>query len=669
MFDFLKGGFSKEKKDQITDSENDNIQENDPEKFEQRLNDALKIKNKFFRIQRLRMLKKQYSNVQLQYWLGRNLREEGKKKTEEAQEELLQALELADLSDSNQKVFYAKSCLELSKTYHDSNRFLELAYLKIALAQNPNDDEFGIYYSAAVKKSDKRVFDTIPDLSTHHDIPNVKQEIADMGETFYKKVIPVYGPVLILISIGLWIVFHYVYGYTGGGTGLGFLAFVSTVAGWIITTIPFFKAQRIMVACAERNVIAKQSLRQSIIIIIGLIAFIIALNIGNDKTAPVVKANSVSASYGDTISVKDLASASDNNKKKPVLTIESTDAKNVQINEEKNKIKFEKPGTFSVVVRAMDGFGNVTDKAVSVKVGDTVASVVKKNLSVSGGYKAAYSLDEDADHSIFVKARDVSKITESIISVTNSDGSDAVGKYAITDDGTKLTFSSVGSYLVNVSVVDAYSNSTEAQIAIEVTDDVPPQINNVPGSFSILTTDTTANYLQNVTATDEIDGDITNNISVDDSAVKYGTDGTYEVKYTVKDAAGNAAHAKTNIIINEAPKPEPSRSSSLANSEEGGSQSQSAASVDGAVGGSTSNDALDSSENSVPAGQSDFSGLSDADRPANSSADEGETVYWTDGGESYHKTPDCPTLKRSKNIRSGPKSSCPKSDPCNICYR
>ena len=45
----------------------------------------------------------------------------------------------------------------------------------------------------------------------------------------------------------------------------------------------------------------------------------------------------------------------------------------------------------------------------------------------------------------------------------------------------------------------------------------------------------------------------------------------------------------------------------------------------------------------------------------------GTTVYWTDGGKSYHSNPNCPTLSRSKNVRSGSMSSCPKSDPCDMC--
>lgn len=45
------------------------------------------------------------------------------------------------------------------------------------------------------------------------------------------------------------------------------------------------------------------------------------------------------------------------------------------------------------------------------------------------------------------------------------------------------------------------------------------------------------------------------------------------------------------------------------------------------------------------------------------------TYYWTPYGKSYHSRSSCPTLSRSRTINSGPLSSCPKTDPCNVCCR
>lgn len=44
-----------------------------------------------------------------------------------------------------------------------------------------------------------------------------------------------------------------------------------------------------------------------------------------------------------------------------------------------------------------------------------------------------------------------------------------------------------------------------------------------------------------------------------------------------------------------------------------------------------------------------------------------ETVYWTSGGECYHSTSDCPTLKRSNSISSGTIEQSGRR-PCKVCY-
>lgn len=45
----------------------------------------------------------------------------------------------------------------------------------------------------------------------------------------------------------------------------------------------------------------------------------------------------------------------------------------------------------------------------------------------------------------------------------------------------------------------------------------------------------------------------------------------------------------------------------------------------------------------------------------------GQTVYWVSGGSVYHTTPNCVTLKRSSNIRSGSISESGKGRCCKVC--
>lgn len=50
---------------------------------------------------------------------------------------------------------------------------------------------------------------------------------------------------------------------------------------------------------------------------------------------------------------------------------------------------------------------------------------------------------------------------------------------------------------------------------------------------------------------------------------------------------------------------------------------------------------------------------------------QGDTVYWTPNGKSYHNTSECSTLSRSKTILSGTideAMAAGKTDPCNVCH-
>lgn len=56
------------------------------------------------------------------------------------------------------------------------------------------------------------------------------------------------------------------------------------------------------------------------------------------------------------------------------------------------------------------------------------------------------------------------------------------------------------------------------------------------------------------------------------------------------------------------------------------------------------------------------------DTTSDTSSGTEETVYWVVGGECYHSTPNCATLKRSSNIMSGSVSSAGGRRPCKVCH-
>lgn len=89
-------------------------------------------------------------------------------------------------------------------------------------------------------------------------------------------------------------------------------------------------------------------------------------------------------------------------------------------------------------------------------------------------------------------------------------------------------------------------------IDIVETDTVNPVIS---GTLNINYTigDETPDYLAGITATDDIDGNLTSDITVDSSLVDLTTEGTYTVTYTVSDEAGNETEVSIEVIVTVAP--------------------------------------------------------------------------------------------------------------------
>ena len=98
-----------------------------------------------------------------------------------------------------------------------------------------------------------------------------------------------------------------------------------------------------------------------------------------------------------------------------------------------------------------------------------------------------------------------------------------------------------GTLWVPVSVNDGAAESATFELRIDVgtvADTVPPEITLI--GPATVTVQLGANYTDaGATATDNVDGDITDRIVVD-NPVDTGTAGTYTVSYSVQDSAGNA---------------------------------------------------------------------------------------------------------------------------------
>jgi hypothetical protein len=112
-------------------------------------------------------------------------------------------------------------------------------------------------------------------------------------------------------------------------------------------------------------------------------------------------------------------------------------------------------------------------------------------------------------------------------------------------DESKINTQVVGIYQVTYTVSDAAGNETIIRRIVEVTaaaiiDTRAPVITLIgPNPIQLVQG---ATYIElSATVEDETDGDITNNIDIDASSINNQVAGSYQVTYTVSDAAGNQA--------------------------------------------------------------------------------------------------------------------------------
>jgi len=124
---------------------------------------------------------------------------------------------------------------------------------------------------------------------------------------------------------------------------------------------------------------------------------------------------------------------------------------------------------------------------------------------------------------------------------------------------TNVNTSVEGNYYVNYEVSDAAGNTSFNTRSVSVVDSTPvdttsPTITLVgPSTVSVVQEGTYTE--QGATATDNVDGEITNLIVIGGDTVDTSVQGTYVVTYDVTDSSGNAASTVTRTVTVTAPKP------------------------------------------------------------------------------------------------------------------
>lgn len=121
------------------------------------------------------------------------------------------------------------------------------------------------------------------------------------------------------------------------------------------------------------------------------------------------------------------------------------------------------------------------------------------------------------------------------------------GDGELSQDGKRITFRKAGTFQVTVEAVDAKGNRAEQVVTVTAEDKTPPEL-------TVKTIKTTVgkeiNYQKSVKAVDDVDGDLSDAVQVNDIYVNPKQEGSYTAIYTVTDQAGNRAEARGLVIVN-----------------------------------------------------------------------------------------------------------------------
>ncbi len=120
------------------------------------------------------------------------------------------------------------------------------------------------------------------------------------------------------------------------------------------------------------------------------------------------------------------------------------------------------------------------------------------------------------------------------------------GEGEVSEDGRSISFAKAGTFPVVVEATDAGGKSTQVKVPVTTRDVAAPELRV---RDIIVELGEEIDYKSAASAEDASDGDLSVKIQVDDAQVKQEQVGTYTVRYTVKDSAGNRAEERGQVII------------------------------------------------------------------------------------------------------------------------
>ena len=192
---------------------------------------------------------------------------------------------------------------------------------------------------------------------------------------------------------------------------------------------------------------------------------------------------------------------------------------------------FSTLGQFCVVLKGTDKSGNESTKTITVTVTDSIPPVFD-------GLSERFSLTDKNKNA-----------PDYLAGITASDEIDGDITEKIKVDDSKVQYGKAGSYNVTYSVSDSSGNEVISSTPVIINDTTPPAIILLNSDFDLFVTDKKPDYAAFVIATDTVDGDVKDSLSIDDSTVRYNQSGMYTAIVRALDKSGNSAEKTVNVNV------------------------------------------------------------------------------------------------------------------------
>lgn len=210
----------------------------------------------------------------------------------------------------------------------------------------------------------------------------------------------------------------------------------------------------------------------------------------------------------------------------------------------KDNVDPSKAGAYEVVYEVTDSLGKTTHKTIDVTILENWEPVLQIFAGNKRFTEGEYTQEqwEEEQRMIGVTAHDRE----------DADLTDQIEVIKDTTDPMKP-----GIYEVTYKVTDQWGKSDEKIIRVTVEENKAPEIFAYNKYFTTKDLITEQDLLKNVTAIDDRDGDISDQIEIIYSNVQVGVAGEYQVTYEVTDSLGKPIQQTVKVIIadNHTPKP------------------------------------------------------------------------------------------------------------------